>query len=231
MDNDKNSGMEERETPQEEFGGDKATRARNRTVMLTPEITGQVRARLAQELKGDEAPPSGQGGEGIPGGFGGSTYQQRDSGAMLKSGLGAQQQPPAAPAQPMKATPKGLKGAVWSNPAPIVGFLVSFDEDENGEIFDLRVGRLIVTSEPAAAGNYMLINDNSVSPMHAIMRITSGGEIQVLDQLSEFGTKIKRFGSSDVEELSGEKSSIEHGDVIWFGERSFSVCVIAMEEE
>ena len=49
MDNEKNakSNFEK----EENFGGESATRARNRTVMLTPEITGQVRARLAKELE------------------------------------------------------------------------------------------------------------------------------------------------------------------------------------
>ena len=50
MDNNKHIGLE---TAREQADGaeenENAPRARNRTVMLTPDITGQVRARLAQE--------------------------------------------------------------------------------------------------------------------------------------------------------------------------------------
>jgi hypothetical protein len=65
--------------------------------------------------------------------------------------------------------------------------------------------------------------------MHAILRITAAGEIQILDQLSEFGTRIRRFGSNEEEQLSGDKSSLEHGDVVKFGDRSFHLCVVAVD--
>ncbi|MCB0311230.1 MAG: FHA domain-containing protein, partial [Bdellovibrionales bacterium] len=122
------------------------------------------------------------------------------------------------------------EGAYWSQESMLVGFLVSFDKNEFGAVFELRVGRLIVTCEAAGAGNYLVIEDETVSPMHAIMRITAAGEIQVLDQLSEFGTKVQRFGSDKEDELSGDKSSLEHGDVIKFGNRVFYVCVIARSD-
>ena len=64
--------------------------------------------------------------------------------------------------------------------------------------------------------------------MHAILRIDASGVVQVLDQLSEYGTKIKRFGSQEEEQISGEKSTIEHGDIIKFGDRTFHVCILAL---
>jgi len=88
----------------------------------------------------------------------------------------------------------------------------------------------MITSQAAPGSNCLVIKDDSVSPMHAIMRISSGGEIQVLDQLSEFGTKIMRFGSTEEEQLSGDKGAVEHGDIIKFGNRKFHVCVIAVGE-
>ena len=109
-----------------------------------------------------------------------------------------------------------------------MGFLVSFDSNPNGDIYELRSGRLIVTSEPAAGGSYIVVADESVSPMHAILRISASGEVQVLDQLSEFGTHIKRFGAEEEEHISGEKSTIEHGDVIKFGNCTFHVCILAL---
>mgnify|MGYP000257832309 CR=1 FL=1 len=48
MVNDKNLGVKS-EGVGSDVGGASAPRARNRTVMLTPEITGEVRARLARD--------------------------------------------------------------------------------------------------------------------------------------------------------------------------------------
>ena len=119
-----------------------------------------------------------------------------------------------APARAPVAAHGARPLAVWSKLSPIVGFLVSYDKNTTGDVYELRGGRLIVTSEAAAAGNYMLVEDATVSPMHAIMRISANGEIQVLDQLSEHGTTFRRFGAKEEQELSGDKSSLELGDLI-----------------
>lgn len=239
MDNDKNMDFDDEvESKETEYASESSTRARNRTVMLTPEITGQVRARLAQELEGG-GPPSypraqepASAGSYVPGGGNASSSSggfytpasRASAAAPPPQGLPAPGRVAAAP-EPVRGTT--TDGAVWVNESPVIGFLVSFDANSNGDIFTLRSGRLIVSSGAQASGNFVVIPDETVSPLHAIMRISAEGEIQVLDQLSEHGTKIKRFGSEEEEELSGEKSTLEHGDVIKFGKRSFHVCVIA----
>ena len=239
MDNDKNREFDEPAAKEADYGNESSTRARNRTVMLTPEITGQVRARLAQEMDpgGDDFQPFNNMARGeaaarpnagtfIPQGNQseqvGSTYSPQKSGGAEAPAAGARKQLPPPVSQ--QAAP----GAVWSKETPIVGFLVSFDGNQNGDVFELRSGRLIVSCEPASGGSYLVIEDPSVSPMHAILRISTTGEVQVLDQLSEFGTHIKRFGVEEEEHISGEKSTIEHGDVIKFGNRVFHVCILAL---
>ncbi len=229
-----------------------APRARNRTVMLTPEITGQVRARLQHDIGGNErtmipaaspepsSPPQNSTSSGA-GNF--YTPASRGRGAtpppMMQAPEPALEPPPAPrprmtpPMSPIMGVPtassgEDKEGVVWHKKTPIVGFLVSFDGNPNGEVFELRSGRLIVTSESSAQGNFLVCRDPSVSPMHAILRVSQGGEIQVLDQLSEFGTRIKRFGSDEEIELSGDKGTIEHGDVVTFGNRKFHVCLIAL---
>ena len=221
MDNEKSTDNEKRK--EGEFAGEPAPRARNRTVMLTPDITGEVRARLAQELGqplGAAAPSH-------------AAFEAQATGhghhSPAEGFTAARREHPAAAAPHHAATPPvSLKeGIVWTQETPIVGFLVSYDKNPNGEIAVLRSGRLIITSDKVSGGNFLLIEDSSVSPMHAIMRITGGGEVQVLDQLSEFGTVVQRFGSETEEELSGDKSSLEHGDTIKFGNRKFHVCIVA----
>jgi hypothetical protein len=228
-----------------------APRARNRTVMLTPDVTGQVRARMAQ---GSEPPPAF--GGFLPQGSGGpqfsqpsdgfesvrppSTSAQRGISAPANGAFSVPQQasyqaPQPAYQQQYQAAPQQqfgrAAGVSYTKVTPVVGFLVSFDKNAAGEVYELRSGRLIVTSDSGASGNVMYVDDPSVSVGHAILRISTDGDIQVLDQLSEFGTKIRRSGSNTEEELSGDKSSLDHGDVVRFGERKFNVCLLTLPEE
>ena len=130
--------------------------------------------------------------------------------------------------QPILAAGNRPEEVFWKTLSPLVGFLVTFDNDPMGAYTELRSGRLIVTSEREATGNCLVISDSSVSPMHAIMRVTGGLTIQILDQLSENGTRIRRFGSDDEELLSGEKSTLSNGDVVIFGERKYHVCLLSL---
>jgi hypothetical protein len=118
----------------------------------------------------------------------------------------------------------------WRNPSQLVGFLVSYDHEPLGSYVELRKGRLLVTSEGEVSGNCLVITHETVSPMHAIMRIAEGSSVQVLDQLSEHGTRITRGGSGqDAGEnvlLSGDKASLRNGDILSFGGRSFHVCLV-----
>ena len=242
MDNEKDLDLaQEEESEGESFAPvETATRARNRTVMLTPDVTGEVRARIAgdfqQQMQQPFSTPAAEHRTSMPTASSPRPSVGMSGGMAERVGLpgGFHQpspQPQAAYVTPVAPSPAPARhensGVIWTKESPLVGFLVSFDENKCGEVFDLRTGRLIVTSEAAATGNFLIIKNESVSPMHAILRVGKGGEIQVLDQLSEHGTKISRFGSSELEELSGEKTTVEHGDIVWFGERKFHVCVIA----
>lgn len=108
----------------------------------------------------------------------------------------------------------------------IVGFMISFDNQQSGEVFEIRSGRWLVTSRPTNHGEFILINDSSISPLHAIVRATANGVVQVLDQLSEYGTTVVKAGTSEEIEISGTMIALEHGDVIRFGERKFIVCLV-----
>jgi hypothetical protein len=114
----------------------------------------------------------------------------------------------------------------WKQVTPLAGFLVTFDNDPNGSYLPLRTGRIIVTSESEGSGNVLLIPHETVSPQHAVMRVGGGSSVQVLDQLSESGTRIIRASDGAEELLSGEKATLHHGDIVFFGERKFHVCLI-----
>ena len=212
-----------------------APRARNRTVLLTPDITGQVRARLAQEphMRTPQAPvenssPARRAPQQAPSEFG------RPRTPMASAPVHAVP-PPAPAAAPVLAPvePGAVlnDGIIWSKKTPVVGFLVSFDHDELGEVFVLRSGRFIITSQPPPGGSYMLLQDDSVSAMHAIMRVSESGEVLLLDQLSEFGSGVTHFDSSEEINLSGDKCALEHGDRVRIGKRHFVVCILPAAPE
>lgn len=229
-------------TEREEYSAESASRARNRTVMLTPEMTNQVRSRFQQEESepqvasialptprdpvGFETPRStnGAGHDHSPSSGGFTTPPAANARVgYLDPAPAPQPRPIMAP--PPQANKRSEDGVVWVKEAPVVGFLVSYDMNPMGSVFELRVGRLIVTNQPSHE-NHLVLSDPSVSFNHAIIRVGQSGEIQVLDQLSEMGTSIKRFGAEESESLSGEKASVENGDILSFGKVSFHVCMV-----
>ena len=113
----------------------------------------------------------------------------------------------------------------WSKKTALTGFLVSFQENKEGDYFVLRAGRLIVSSDDSAQGSLLMLQDETVSPMHAIIRVAEKNVI-VLDQLSENGTSVTRADGEQLE-LSGDKTNLQHGDEISFGDKTFKVCLLS----
>lgn len=254
-----------------------ASRARNRTVMLTPEMTGQVRSMLGRDEAPGRPDPVNEimssGWNSVEPGF--STRREsapaapqeepaqpiheaaeppvereraitgkiaRPLGAdrpnlfsdpashaapAARAGVGAP--PQAAPGKAIaEAAKRGASSGVVTK-APktkIVGFLISFDSEPNGEVFEIRSGRWLLTSRPTDHGDYILVQDESISPLHAIIRAAGEGKIQVLDQLSEFGTAVVRKGSEEEEDSTGTMVTVDHGDVVRFGKRKFTVVLV-----
>jgi hypothetical protein len=135
--------------------------------------------------------------------------------------------PAPAPRKAVAAQPDGWHAVVsLGQPGRLVGLLVSYDRRDQGEIFEIRSGRFLITSRPTDNGDYLLIDDDTVSPLHAIVRATEEGKIQVLDQLSEFGTGLQRTGATEEEEVAGGLATVAHGDTLRFGKRFFVVVTI-----
>lgn len=314
MNDEKGSGANDFEAASGESAEDKrkttaASRARNRTVMLTPEMTGHVRALLQKDpdAAGKEAghsdpledllPPLNEwdnppesaeyarggkehgGFEKAPAKFGREEPERRgesaadwespryESGGFSAAPSGQDQtrhsptaehkmeadadqhsrypsfsvnraaparvaaatpaaNPQRAPRTPVEASGRYSPVSISGEKTKIVAFLISFDKDKVGEVFEIRAGRWLVTSRPTDHGDYILIADDSISPLHAILRATKDGKVQVLDQLSEFGTGVYRSGSDQKIEIAGGLETVNHGDIVRFGERYFVVCIV-----
>lgn len=268
-----------------------ASRARNRTVMLTPEMTGHVRALLQKdpeagftketphtdpleellpplnewehhEARGVKEGSTGRMNREEPAAEKANSWEPEHNPGNSASSLRAVEAKPAhaephrweaeqdhAPKNPTftvnrtaaaktapASTPRAPRSpqeagrqaavSISGEKTKIVGFLVSFDKEKVGEVFEIRTGRWLVTSRPTDHGDYILIPDESISPLHAILRATKDGKIQVLDQLSEFGTGVMRAGAKQETEIAGGLESISHGDTVRFGERTFVICVV-----
>jgi hypothetical protein len=272
----------------DQLRGSSSSRARNRTVMLTPDVTGKVRSLLHSEQEqsssadplADVLPPL----SGKPGGsksnridYGGdlTAEQERNQGEFASGGLlrSAQQtvflergslssSPNANQGSGLSGIKQAGSGTGELNPlshliqpqgrhpsqqpsstggtssinvsvrpsstanTKIVGFLISFDSNPNGDVYEIREGRWLLTSKPTNHGEYILIEDESISPLHAIIKASSDGKLQVLDQLSEFGTAVTPSGAKKEQEVSGTMVSIGHADIIRFGKRNFMVCLV-----
>lgn len=159
------------------------------------------------------------GGRGMQVPVGQQVKTQASPGVSFRVNAPAEQ-PKGAPMAAPPVTPQKVPAT------KVVGFLVSYDKDQNGEVYEIRAGRWLLTSRPTDHGDYILVNDDTISPLHAIVRATKEGKIQVLDQLSEFGTGVMRAGQSEEEEVAGAMVGVEHGDTIRFGERFFMVVTI-----
>ncbi|MCC6931924.1 MAG: FHA domain-containing protein [Deltaproteobacteria bacterium] len=239
----------------EEDHVESGSRARNRTVMLTPEMTGQVRALVnTEKLDGRKKervvnpmsqllPPMGWSSPAAkeePKPATSVTPEQEDMGyePVIK------QEPQEEKQQTMEATemstpaPESSKRTtatfntvsaqpiVHKRKGKVAAFLISFDNDATGEVYEISTGRWLITSRPTDQGDYILLDDESISPLHAIIRALDNGKIQVLDQLSEFGTFVTKPNTDSEEEISGSTVLLEHGTGLRFGNRRFVVCLV-----
>lgn len=248
------SELEEQEA-EESTSADAASRARNQTVMLTPEMTGQVRALLNRgegrpDPLSDILPPVSWDEEQSATKPAGKEREISDRNATtvyqteeLLSEPEAAPQPQvtvsshhlsaeAVQPQPQVQAAPGVQPPFRSlaRTSPLVGFLVSYDKEENGEVYEVCAGRWLITSKHTDHGEYLLIDDPTISPLHAILRATRDGTVQILDQLSEFGTSIKPVGADEEEDVAGTMMTVQHGARIRFGERRFVLCLIPLED-
>ncbi|MDR2337898.1 MAG: FHA domain-containing protein [Deltaproteobacteria bacterium] len=120
----------------------------------------------------------------------------------------------------------GIRPVPRQRKGRIIAFLISFDVDPNGEVYEISAGRWLVTSKPTEHTDYILLEEDTVSPLHAFIRATENGRIQVLDQLSEYGTFVTAPNSEEEEEIAGAMAALEHGSRVRFGNRRFVLAIV-----
>ncbi len=108
----------------------------------------------------------------------------------------------------------------------ILGFFISFDLDEHGEIVEIREGRSIISSKYMDQSDMLFIDDDSISNPHAVIKADKKGNILLLDQLSEAGSSVIRSGHSEEIDAVGTPVELRQGDIIRLGSRYFVFCAV-----
>jgi hypothetical protein len=125
--------------------------------------------------------------------------------------------PKALPSEPSSST-----ASLRVTSKAVVAALISYDRDPLGEIISLNSGWLLITSEPSEAGKFLQIEDETISPSHAILSISERGEISVMDRFSTYGTKIVSADGA-TKHVGDRMEKLIPGDRVFFGNRSFSI--------
>ena len=198
-----------------------SVRARTKTVMLGGSFAQQIREKLGFDREEDSEDGFVQvrtvnNGSARPvhQSYPQSNQLPRNVDVALESRLTAKQSP----------SYNSAARAVREEMPPIVGFIVSYDRHASGEVYELRLGRWIVSSSATMSDNFLVIDDESISQNHATLRIKSGTDIQLIDQFSEHGTGVIHSGGTEEESLI--VGAIGHADIIRFGHRSFHVSIV-----
>lgn len=238
---------------QQEQGDLSATRAKNKTMMLSPELTSKVRHQVLSELQGLDMAEKGDQ----------ITEPTRRITVSKESLLKVPQPDKPNVVAPQPGNPRvsytafqteetkhsvehhhDLKphlkeekplvheqhdaNVVFSyktKKGKLVGFLITYHFNPEGEFFPLYEGRMIVTRKGDRNDtNQIIIKDETVDVFHAILKILDG-KILVLDQLSDNGTKLRKT-SGEVLNLCGDKAEAESRDRIIFGEVEFIALLI-----
>lgn len=109
----------------------------------------------------------------------------------------------------------------------LVGWLVSYAQENNGSSYEIRAGRSLVSGRKAGDDSRVIfVDEGSVSAPHAALSASARHRLMVQDIFTNAGTFLTRAGSDKEVPVSGP-IEVEHGDWLRIGETSrFQVCLI-----
>ncbi len=118
---------------------------------------------------------------------------------------------PAAPPRQERAESPRMQPADGA----LVGWLVTFAEDQRGTAHELRAGRFFVGAERLRPTD-LVISHNTVSTPQCLMVCDPDQGVTLQDLMSEGGTFVKRSDSREFERHS-DQVQLRHGDRVRFG--------------
>ena len=133
-------------------------------------------------------------------------------------------------ARPVERRPEPPKATPSSKPiiheGDLVGWLVDY-RDPRGMGLEIRESQFFVSRERLKATD-MVLDDDSISTPHALVRITRQNGVEVQDLMSESGIRIRRRDSNSWQTIE-ERVKLQHGDRIQFGKVEYLIVLVPVD--
>jgi len=108
----------------------------------------------------------------------------------------------------------------------LIGWLVSYGLDANGESFEIRAGRTMIGSRGNSGDRAIAITEETISAPHSALSASTRHTLTVQDIFSNHGSYISKAGSSSENKINGPVE-LEHGDWLRIGKNTrLQVCLI-----
>lgn len=108
----------------------------------------------------------------------------------------------------------------------LVGWLVSYQLEDLGKAYEIRVGRTLIGGKGSGNGRMIALDTRDVSSPHVAMNASPKHRLMAQDVFSESGSFVARADSGDERPLSGP-TELKHGDWLRIGtSMRFQVCLI-----
>ncbi|MCB0355097.1 MAG: FHA domain-containing protein [Bdellovibrionales bacterium] len=108
----------------------------------------------------------------------------------------------------------------------LVGWLVSYAQDDLGKAYEIRAGRTLISSHRDAEERVIMVDEQTVSSPHSAMKASPSHELVLQDIFSDGGTFVRKSSDEKENRITGPVS-LQHGDWLRFGEADpLQVCLI-----
>ena len=133
--------------------------------------------------------------------------------------------PPKSRSQKRESKRSNAKAeSVVTESGTLVGWFVSYGEDERGVSRELRTGKFFLGGERLRESD-LVIEDVGLSTPHCLVRISADDGLQIQDLMSEQGTFLRRANEKTYQRIE-EAVAVENGDWLRLGDYEVMICLV-----
>ena len=108
----------------------------------------------------------------------------------------------------------------------LVGWLVSYANDELGSYHQIRAGRTLISADKSSDTRVITVAERDVSSPHLALSASARHRVLIQDIFSEHGSYLTRGDGKNEMKVTGP-IEVEHGDWLRIGDGTrFQVCLI-----
>ncbi len=122
--------------------------------------------------------------------------------------------------------PKPPSSKVVIHEGDLVGWLVDY-RDPRGLGVEIRESQFFISRERLKPSD-MILDDESISTPHAMVRITRQNGVEIQDLMSESGIRVRRRDSNSWQTVE-ERVKLQHGDRVQFGSIEYLIVLVPVE--